>query len=41
VFGSGIRRLDGEAVGGRLLARTPSSVTRWLGTIALPAPALS
>jgi hypothetical protein len=23
VFGSGIRRLDGEAVGGRHLARTP------------------
>jgi hypothetical protein len=32
VFGSGIRRLDGEAVGGRRLARTPPSVTRWLAT---------
>src|SRR6516162_2184785 len=44
VFGSGIRRLDGEAVGGRRLARTPPRrVTRWLAasTIALPAPALS
>jgi hypothetical protein len=30
VFGSGIRRLDGEAIGGRPLARTPPSVTRWL-----------
>jgi hypothetical protein len=27
---SRIRRLDGEAVGGRRLARTPPSVTRWL-----------
>src|SRR5215469_7232899 len=44
VFGSGIRRLDGEAVGGRRLARTPPRrVTRWLATsiIAPPAPALS
>src|SRR5215469_14083942 len=31
VFGSGIRRLDGEAVGDRRLARTPPRrVTRWL-----------
>jgi dihydrolipoamide dehydrogenase len=31
VFGSGIRRLDGEAVGGRRLARTlPRRITRWL-----------
>jgi len=31
VFGSGIRRLDGEALGGRHLARTPPRrVTRWL-----------
>jgi len=28
VFGSGIRRLDGEAVGGRRLARTPPEVSR-------------
>ena len=44
VFGSGIRRLDGEAVGGHRLARTPPrGVTRWLATsiIAPPAPALS
>jgi hypothetical protein len=44
VFGSGVRRLDGEAVGGRRLARTPPRrVTRWLATstIAPPAPALS
>jgi hypothetical protein len=42
VFGSGIRRLDGEALGGRHLARTPPRrVTRWLAvsTIAPPAPA--
>jgi len=33
VFGSGIRRLDGEAVGGRRLARTqPRRVARWLAT---------
>jgi hypothetical protein len=41
VFGSGIRRLDGEAVGGRRLARTPPRrATRWLAvsTIAPPAP---
>src|SRR6516165_3229584 len=39
-----IRRLDGEAVGGRRLARTPPRrVTRWLATstIAPPAPALA
>jgi len=31
VFGSGIRRLDGEALGSRRLARTPPRrVTRWL-----------
>src|SRR5215469_11524060 len=43
VFGSGIRRPDGEAVGGRRLARTPPSVTRGLATstIAPTAPALS
>jgi len=44
VFGSGIRRIDGEAVGGRRLARTPPKrVTRWLATsiIAPPAAALS
>jgi len=44
VFGSGIRRFDGEAVGGRRLARTPPRrITRWLtaSTIAPPAPALS
>jgi len=44
VFGSGIRRLDGEAVGGRRLARTPPRrVTRWLATstISPPVPALS
>jgi hypothetical protein len=44
VFGSGIRRLDGEVVGGRRLARTPPRrVTCWLATstITLPAPALS
>jgi hypothetical protein len=28
VFGSGIRRLDGEAVGGRRLARTPPNASR-------------
>jgi hypothetical protein len=44
VLGSAIRRLDGEAVGDRCLARTPPKrVTRWLATsiIAPPAPALS
>jgi len=44
MFGSGIRRLDGETAGGRPLARTPPRrVTRWLAasTIAPPAPALS
>jgi hypothetical protein len=43
VFGSGIRRPDGEEVGARRLARTPCRrVTRWLATsiIAPPAPAL-
>src|SRR5262249_34906595 len=42
--GDPIRRLDGEAVGGRRLARAPPRrVTRTLAasTIALPAPALS
>jgi len=42
VFGSGVRRLDGEAIGGRRLARTPPRrVARWLAasTIAPPAPA--
>jgi hypothetical protein len=34
VFGSGIRRLDGAAVAGRRLARTPPRrVTHWLGDI--------
>ena len=44
LFGSSIRRLDGEAVGGHRLARTPPRrVTRWPATsiIAPPAPALS
>jgi len=43
VFGSGIRRLDGEAVGRRLARTPPRRVTRWLATstIAPPAPALS
>jgi hypothetical protein len=39
-----VRPFDGEAVGGRRLARTPPRrVTRWLATsiIAPPAPALS
>src|SRR6516165_5221660 len=42
VFGSGVRRLDGEAIGDRRLARTlPRRVARWLAasTIAPPAPA--
>ena len=41
MLGSGIRRFDGEALGGRRLARTPPRrVTRWLAasTIAPPAP---
>jgi hypothetical protein len=40
VFGSSIRRLDGEAVGGRPLARTPPRrVTRWLATSIIAPPA--
>jgi hypothetical protein len=32
MLGSGIRRFDGEALGGRRLARTPPRrFTRWLG----------
>src|SRR6516164_9585865 len=41
MLGSGIRRFDGEALGGRRLARTPPRrVTRWLAasTTAPPAP---
>jgi hypothetical protein len=41
-FGSGIRRLDGEAVGGRRLARTPPRrVTRSLATSTTVPPALA
>jgi len=39
VFGSGIRRLDGEALGGRRLARTPPRrVTRWLAASTIAPP---
>jgi hypothetical protein len=31
-FGSGIRRLDGEAVGGRLTRTPPRRITLWLAT---------
>ena len=42
VFGSGIRRLDGEAVGGRHLARTPPRrVTRWLAASTIAPPGSS
>jgi hypothetical protein len=42
VFGSGIRRLDGEAVGGGHLARTsPRRVTRWLGASTIAPPGSS
>jgi len=42
VFGSGIRRLDGEAIGGRRLARTsPRRVTRWLAASTIAPPGSS
>ena len=42
VFGSGIRRLDGEAVGGRHHARTsPRRVTRWLAASTIAPPGSS
>jgi hypothetical protein len=41
--GAGRRRLDGEAIGGRRLARTAQRVARWLAasTIAPPTPAFA
>jgi len=39
VFGSGVRRLDGEAIGGRRLARTPPRrVARWLAASTIAPP---